>query len=401
MSDLTTKLSTTITAMKGGKALVAGTGESRQITYAGGSQPVTSDEATIYLTDIVTGEQIQVGAGDATGITPTYCFTYAGKVYVLAGSSVFFSEVDTPTSFNDPDGVGNGFVSMANQFQTPENLVAMGPFQGRLAFFSRQTAQIWSVAADPANWAMEQVLPNVGVLAKDSLKAKGDLDLLFLSDTGVRSLRARESVLNAEVDDIGSPIDALIQTQILAYPSDAVNACAIVEPSSGRYWLFLKDTIYVLSYFRSAKVAAWSTYEPKDSAGATFTPTKFVVRNGQVYVRAGNKIYRYGGSDNNTYDTTVATWELPWFDLKSPDTMKSALGVNVAYSGSWSIEVGMDPVSGTLEPVAWSGSAHTYDKGVVPVSTVGTHFRAKGTSSGTGAAVFSSLVFHYQQNEEV
>lgn len=395
-ASLVTKMSH---GVNGGVASVTGVGQ--KWTIIGGSAPAIGDHITIDIFDGQTATQVKVGAGDGTGIVPSYCFVYNDKVYVLAGAETIFSSIGSAVSFNDPEGIGNGFVIMGNQFQTPEDLLAAAPFQGRMAFFSRNTTQIWQVAADPTAWAIQQVLQNIGTIAKDSVKPKGDLDILFLADTGVRSLKARQATLNAFVDDIGSPIDSLIRAKVVAYPTDAPNACAIVEPTTGQYWLFLKDSIYVLSYYPSSKVAAWSIFEPKDDLGITFTPTRFINYKGQVFARAGNSLYQYGGPTANGYDATVATWELPWFDMKKPGLMKTAMGINVAYTGAWTFDVGLDPVSGTLDTAVWSGSSNTYDLGIVPVPGRGSHFKAKGRTTGATAAIFSSLVFHYQEDEEV
>lgn len=398
--DLTTYLRTGMShGMQSGAAQVDGLGQRWSVIYTGAA-PQVGDRVTLMITDGGTAVQTLIGGGDVSGIDPTFCFTYSDKVYLLAGATVYFSATDFPTKFNNVDGIGNGFVTMSNQTQTSEDLIAMVPFQGKIAFMSRQTTQVWNVNADPASWQIGQVLENVGTVAKLSVKAKGDLDVLFLADNGIRSLRAMAATLNAFVDDVGSPIDTLIQAAIIAHPTEAANACGIVEPSASRYWLFLYDTIYVLSYFPSSKVIAWSTYRPKDSNGATFVPEKFVVRNGRVYCRAGNKVYLYGGSTNQVYDATVATVELPWLNLKNPATMKDAKAINAAFSGAWKITLGMDPVSGILEPTLWEGTSYTFDKGMVPVVTRGTHFKAKFETQGATAAVFSALTFHYDEGEE-
>lgn len=401
MADIAINLVPSAFPMGGGEADVTGTGQKWNVTWSG-ALPAAGSKFTLVMTDGVTAVQNQVGAGDATGITPTFCFTYNNKVYILAGTDVLFSAVGEPTVWNDPLAVGNGYVSMANQTKIPEELVAIATYQGRLAFFANQNVQLWQIDSDPDNWVLQQVLLNIGTIAKLSVQSMGDLDVVFLADTGFRSLKVRDLNLNAFVDDIGSPVDSLIQTSIGDDPrGQATSASAVVEPTSGRYWCHVKDTIYVLSYYPSSKVLAWSTYEPKDSAGASFTPSKFVVFKGQVYCRGGNVIYQYGGSDRVTYDSTVATIELPWLDLKTPGAMKSAIGMNAMFTGAWTFDIGMDPVSGTLETGVWSGANYTYDKGVVPVSGVGSHFKSKIYTTGATAAVFSSLVFHYQENEQV
>src|SRR5262249_13348032 len=138
------------------------------------------------------GLQVDIGKGDISGTTPSFCLTYGNKVYVLEGSNVHFSDLGVPTSFNDINGVGNGFVNMLNYYYTQESLQAVAPYQGRLVFVSRQTTQIWQVSADPNQWQQVQVMPNIGTMAPESVKPVGELDVMMLSDSGIRSIRVRD-----------------------------------------------------------------------------------------------------------------------------------------------------------------------------------------------------------------
>jgi len=260
-SPYNTSIVPTPTALEGGNVGVTGSGAVYDFTVGG--TWLTGDEITLIFTDQLTGLPTQVGAGTVSGLLPIFCFTFSNKEYVLAGSTAYFSVLGDPTSWNDPNGVGNGYVQMSDWNATPENLVAIAPYQGRLVFFSRDVILIWIVDADPTKWQLSQTLENIGTVAPLSVKNIGDLDVMFLSDTGVRSIRARDITLNAFVNDLGSPIDLLLQAAMeSATEAEIAAACAAVEPSSNRYWLYLAGTIYVFSYFPSSKVQAWSTYSP-------------------------------------------------------------------------------------------------------------------------------------------
>lgn len=389
-------------SMYGGKANTPGTGMRWQVVYTG-SIPDEGDTFTFTMNDSQTNGIIRVGAGDTTSIDPSYCFTYHNKEYLIALAKVLFSAIGAPTVFNDSEGLGNGFVDMDNQTQVPEALAAMAPFQGKLAFFARRSVQIWQEDADPANWAFLQVLTNIGTVAKDSVRTTGDLDALFLADTGIASLRARETTGNAFVDDLGAAIATLVKEKLALDEDEGANACAVIEPTTGQYWLYLYDTIFVLSYYPSSKVLAWSKYEPKDSQGLTFEPEKFVVFQGQVFCRAGNIVYAYGGANKQTYDDILVTIETPWLDLKTPGTMKSGVSLNAAYTGWWKIYVSMDPGDGVISPTPTSdsGNKHSFNRGIIPVEGYGTHVKFKMTSQHSDPAIFSSIVFNYQLNEKV
>jgi len=479
MSASSIPLLPTETAFDGGVLAIAGQGQSDTITISGNW--LTEDSLSITLFDTLTGLPTLIGAGEASGIHPNYCFTFTQKEYVLSGAVAYFSAVGDPTTWNDVSGtLLNGYVAMSDYYASPETLVAIAPYQGRLVFFARRVTQIWIVDAQPTNWELSQVLDNIGTMAPLSVRNIGDLDVFFLSDTGIRSVRARDITLNAFVNDLGSPIDQLIQTAMEAVtPTQLAAACGVVEPTSNRYWLYLNGVIYVFSYFPSSKVQAWSTYSPiyeslinapaanytasvvtytgltigatytwtpgahevsTSGAGAmtsagtfvaattslvvngsgaavtftgvlnrvvTFVPSKFVVYNGQIYVRAndavnGDTILVYGGPSNVSYDYSVCTATQPWFDLDDPSVRKTATAIDYALKGMWQLFGSMDyagvQAGGSLQAIDLSGQP-SFQNGEVPFSDDGYHIQLSASTTLNTAATLSSLVFHFEVDE--
>jgi len=395
-------LKTSVSKMAGGVDAVTGVGEKNVLTVGGAW--VVGDSITLTFTDGITGLQTQIGAGDITGVTATFCFTFHDKVYLLAGPTVFFSEVGQPTSFNNiQTGATSGFVNLTDHYATFDSLVAIASYQGRLAFFAGNNIQIWNINADPTLWSLSQVFDSIGTRAPLSVQSLGDLDVFFLENTGIRNLRVRDSSLNAFVDDIGSPIDQIIQDAILnSSTAQVAAACGIVEPTQHRYWLFLKDTLYVLSYFRSSKVVAWSRYDATyNLAGVqtAFVPEKFVVFKDRVYCRAGNNLFLYGGVDNNTYDNVVATLETPFMELKTPGTRKQSTGIGVAMIGGWTVQASMNAMDKVLQTI-YDAAVHSFDQNSIPFSQQGSHVKFKAFTTGSVAASLSEFVFHFEKLEE-
>lgn len=256
---------TTAVATTGGAIAVTDLNE--DVTLTIGGTWAQGEMITLFLVDESTGVNTQVGAGTVTGILPIYCFTYDNKVYALADSKVYFSALLFPTVWNNPDASGRGAVSVASKKGNALSLVAMETYQGRMAFFSEDVIQLWTLNADPSLWQLTQVLEKIGTSAPLSVQSIGDLDLMFLHTTGIRSLRARETTLNAFVNDLGSPIDLLIQDALSGLNGDMSGVCSIVDPNTNRYWIYLNGLIYTFSYFPSGKVAAWSVYEPSFTDG--------------------------------------------------------------------------------------------------------------------------------------
>lgn len=397
MSDLTT----TVSPFTSGLDAITGSGPEWTVTFAGTWRQC--DRPTIILTDTASGEQTQYGAGDTTGIEASFLYTYGHRVYALSEDYAYFSAIGFPAVFNDPNAVGNGYIQMSGYYAEPQSLVAMAHYQGRLAFMAKNTVQVWITNSDPTLFQQSQVLENLGTFAPLTVQSIGDLDVIMLHSSGVRSLRARDSSLNAFVIDIGSPIDQLIIDALESQESfEQPNACSVVELTTNRYWLFVKDTIYVLSYFPNNKIVAWSTYLPTyEEAGVTytFTPEKMVAYEGQVYVRdIYGKFYLYGGTNNATYDNCTATLETPWLDNKRPASSKFAKALDYAIGGQWKASYGLDPLVGNLSKVGTLLKS-SFDIGRVPITGRGTHFKLKFESQGATAAKVSEIIYHYNDED--
>jgi hypothetical protein len=363
--------------------------------------------------DVVTAAQtFNCGISRVTDAAPTYAITLNDRVHFLYGTGWYFSDNGDSTEFAE-QGTGAGYINVANQWQEPENLISLAPYQGRMAVFSNRTTQIWVIDANPNNFSLQQVLSNMGTYCPFGPQSLGDLDVLFPSTTGIRSLRVRDSSLNAFVNDIGSPIDLNMQASISGLTAAQLAAtCSIVEPSANRYWHYVNGVIYVLSYFPAAKImAAWSTYLPTATvAGTTYTfvPSRFVTFNSLVYARvtinSAERLLVFGGTAGTTFDASVATAATSWLDLKTPGTRKQATELDFAITGTWTFKGSMDwkgvTGGGALQTISGAVSAPSFQLGSVAWSDDGFHVKLQAASSGSTAAVLSSMVLHYQNKGE-
>jgi len=390
-------------AFAGGVAPTRSYGQKTKIRFSPTSTWVAGDSWTILFTSTVTGD-FTIGKGNLAQSSPTCSLKLRNRMYLGAGADFLLSSVEDVTKWEEQDA-GAAKISYVSQAGTQDSVVALSTLQGRLAVFGSRGVQIWNVDADPTQLALLQVLDNTGTKAPLSVKSVGDYDVMYLHNSGIRSLRAKEVTLNAYVNDIGTAIDLTIRQALVGF--DASGACGIVEPSTQQYWLYLNGNIYVLSNYPDSKVVAWSTYKATTSIAGVqtaFTPEKFIISNEQVYVRdTSGKVYSYGGTDNNTYDNCQVTVELPWLDLKEPSTVKQGMGVDVAMAGAWVIQASMNP-RGNLITVIDRGSTtspsmvsdSTFDIGHFNFSGNGTHIKLKAISGANATrAKLGSLTFMY------
>lgn len=246
-------------AFSGGVDAVETWGQFDKILFNG--TWASGDTWTLNFVSTLSGD-FTIGAGNLLGATYSYLLTYSDRVFIANGNFWSFSAVGDPTGWEQQNG-GAGKIDFQTGQSQQDQTVALAVIQNRMAVFGRYNIQIWNIAADPGEFSRAQLIRNAGTVAPDSVQSLGDLDVLYLDDTGIRSLRTKELSQNAFVEDIGSPIDEIVQA-VLEGLTDAEKreAVSVVDPKTKRYWLYLDGVIYVFSYFPTSKVLAWSTYDP-------------------------------------------------------------------------------------------------------------------------------------------
>ena len=265
----------------------------------------------------------------------------------------------------------------------------------QLAIFSRKNIQIWAIDADPDANAYLQTLRRTGTPARHSTQSYGNNDVFYLDGkTGIRSIKARDSSNAAFVSDVGTAIDPFVQEWLRTLtPTEIANAVSAIEPGDGRYWLAVKDRIFVFSYFPGSKVSAWSYYEPG------FTVDHMSTDGDQLYLRSGDSIYLYGGDSGNEYpedDELVAEVELPFMTAGKPATRKGYEGFDAAVTGDWEVRILPDPNNEATEILHGTINSITYSEMNGPVLFHSTHVGVKMTCRSAGRATISSLAIHWE-----
>ena len=323
------------------------------------------------------------------------------KMYSTAESLFHFSGIRRPDSWTT-DIVGAGVIDMSLELSGSERLIAFDRYQGFIAIFSERVVQIWYVDPDPSLNRFVQSLHNTGTASARSVTAFGDNDIFYLDESGLRSLHARDSSNAAATTDIGVPVDDPITRKLISLSAiEREKVIGLVEPRTGRFWLVMKDEIFVFSYFRSAQISAWSTYGTVDNGGNSFEVDDVVVHNRRVYLRSGDTIYCYGGVETGEQtDSTVAEVWLPYLDADMPTKAKSWTGVDAALSGEWSVSAAAQPTDLAVEDVPLVLASTTYNTGRIPIHHTSSHLSVRFRSRGDGRARLGSVVVHYGGNDD-
>jgi hypothetical protein len=331
---------------------------------------------------------------------------YKTKMYTGTGKNLVFSAINAPA---DTSGTGSGLIDITAQDVGSTNIAAIEPYYSYLAVFGQTSVQLWAMDADPLKNTQVQVLGNIGCISPYGVSQYSNGDVLFLSHTGIRSLRARDASNSAVLNDVGSPLDAIIATKRALLTSDDVDKIkALVDPLTGRWWLFWGKDVYVLSLYSSTKVSAWSRY----ALNTAFDHV--VLANSRFLARAGDQLYIYGtipvgsnpfdinapiGVDASEYDATPVTITTPFYDMGMPATDKIWNGLDVAATGVWEVYYNPEPRA----PEAWElisrTTETTYPLQRLPMNAQSTHIALKFVNKSTGPATLSAFGIHYTGGE--
>jgi hypothetical protein len=361
--------------------------------FADGSRYLFYDGARV--TD-VNAPPNAVGSG-----RPAVLLTAVEKMFVGSGENLFFSAIGDSTDYGAGAGVGDGVIVMSTHAQGSEELTGLARYDEYVAVFGRRVIQTWFIDPDPALSKQAQVLEETGCIAPRSVTQFGDGDVFYLDRSGIRSLRARDSSNSAATSDIGSPIDPLVIGQIDTLgETEAASAIGLIEPRDGRFWTIIDDTIYVFSYFASARVSAWTEYKPG------FSITDAAVWEDRVWLRSGDTIYVYGNLPDQTFqysDDVGEAW-MPYLDADQPARAKHLMGIDMSVRGTWDIALATDPNDTDAEDRAATVSETTFGIDRLTANGIGNHisvrFRAKRPESATLPAKLGSVLLHFERDDQ-
>jgi len=339
-----------------------------------------------------------------------YCRTYKNKMYTVEGSTLYFSEIGNAVDWSGltpPDPTNFIDLSMGDSDMAAS--VALEVYYDKLAIFSSSAVQLWVMDPDFTRNQYVQTLRQAGTIAWRSVLQYGSGDVMYLSHSGIRSLRARNSSLAAAVSDIGSPLDPLMQDLFKYMGEDWMSgAISILQPVTGRFWIIMAGStdyegatpsskIYILSAFPGPKITAWSEYDPG------FVITAAAIHNNRVVVRDDhNLVYAYGGvsDEGPTFDDCMVELIFPFHAGEQVATFKTFSGLDATCAGvPWEVSCAFNVEDPYAEDFVGYFDGATFLQGRFPIHGHSTHMSLRLRSVEAGPQTLSNMVVHYQVSE--
>ncbi len=189
-----------------------------------------------------------------------------------------------------------------------DEIVALAAHNGKLIIFGRKQILVYTGATTPSSMTLDDAITGIGCIARDSVQNIGT-DVLFLSDTGVRSLLRTIQEKSAPLRDISKNISDDLKQYISSETGNIKSGYSQVNkfyllylPTPTRVYCF--DTKAVLPD-GAARVTSWPSY-----TAYSFYETK----GRKFYIGKAGYLGLYSGylDDTSTYRMTYYT---SWIDF--------------------------------------------------------------------------------------
>jgi hypothetical protein len=245
------------------------------------------------------------------------CSAY-GRIWVsgITGDTqtVYFSDLLYGTDFKNGSA---GYINLQEVLPNGDPVTAIAAHNGFIVFFGKNNTAIYANPIDTGNLVLQDVIYNVGCIARDSVQNIGT-DVLFLSDAGVRSLSRIIQEKSLPMRDISKNIRDELMANV-ASEADLGKVRSIYHSRDAIYLLTLPTTKFTYCFDTraplpdgSSRVTIWDNIEPK---AFCITQAK------ELLIGKTSYIGKYQGSTDNGSAYRLQYYT-NYFDFDTPTAIK-------------------------------------------------------------------------------
>lgn len=192
-----------------------------------------------------------------------------GRLWIANSSAnkdtVYFSDL---LSGHIWSGGTSGYLDISQYWPNgADNVVALAAHNNVMFIFGRNNILVYSKADDPSAMSLADSITGIGCIARDSVSNTGS-DIIFLSDTGVRSVLRTIQEKSAPFRDLSKNVRDDLMSTVASEVTSGIKA--IYSPIDSFYLLTLPTVKEVYCFDMkailedgSARVTTWDGIEPK------------------------------------------------------------------------------------------------------------------------------------------
>lgn len=257
-----------------------------------------------------------------------------GRIWMadIAGDrqTVYFSRLLDGSDFSGGD---SGSLSLNTVFPNNDQIIGLAAHNGFLIIFGRNNIAIYANPIDVTELTLADYIPNVGCIARDSIQNIGT-DIIFLSDSGVRSLQRVIQEKSLPLRDLSKNVRDDLITNVASETATQIKS--VYFDRDAFYLLSLPTTKFVYCFDMraplqdgSARTTIWTDIEPKSF---------LVTSSKQLYIGKPGYIGRYFGHYDNT-DVYRFKYFTNYFDFDTPTQEKILKQIGMVVIGGTSQEI--------------------------------------------------------------
>lgn len=214
-------------------------------------------------------------------------------------------------------GTGAGLLDVSSQVGDNDEIVALNAYNGNLIIFCKNNILIYDNADAPTQINLVDTIRGVGCVARDSVQKCGE-DLVFLSRSGVRSLRRTVQEKSMPMRELSLNIRDELITNIINQPTADIKSV-----------YFERDAFYLLSLPAQRQVVCFDMRVQLENGAARTTYWEGLdfqaycsTEDNNLLLGAMGGVARYFG-----YNDNGSTYRMVWFSTSSDIGQPSILKV--------------------------------------------------------------------------
>lgn len=188
-----------------------------------------------------------------------------------------------------------------------DTITALAVHNGFLFIFGYRNILVYQGATAPATMTLYDTIAGIGCIARDSVQVT-ETDVLFLSETGVRSVMRTIQEKSAPLNDLSKNVRNDLMSAVAS--ENKANIKSVYNPREGFYLLTLPTLKQTYCFDRkaalqdgSARVTVWDSIQPKSFCQKT-DGTMLIGKEGYIGTYTGysdnNNSYRFQYFTNHT-----------------------------------------------------------------------------------------------------
>jgi hypothetical protein len=227
--------------------------------------------------------------------------------------TVYYSRLLDPSDFT---GSGSGLLNLEKVVPADDKIVAIAAHNNFLIIFCTDHIVLYNNADNISNIALQDVIVGVGCVSRDSVQKIGT-DIIFLSNTGVRSLARTIQEKSAPVKDLSRNVRDLLINYIATEDKEKIKS--VYHEKDAFYLLVLPTVGFVFCFdvrtfldTGAARATIWNGISPK---GIVATQSL------RLLIGKDNGVAEYKDYQDNGSSYTF-TYYTPYIDFGSPSITK-------------------------------------------------------------------------------